>query len=226
MVLLGHLASPDRRGRADLEHAPRGELLEDVAVLGEGADRPAIDLDNDHAPTQPGLPGGAILVDRGDEHTLEVLHSHLTAVLAAEGRDREAHLDDLLRTGVGLGELRRDGGEVVFSDGRLTIPLGSLEGADAYPDRVTVGVRPENLEFADGGSVGVLDVTVELVEPLGSEIYLHGNASGQSIVARIGPDHPLEVGETVRLAADPSRIHFFDGESGASLRPAAASVET
>jgi multiple sugar transport system ATP-binding protein len=65
---------------------------------------------------------------------------------------------------------------------------------------------------------------VELVEPLGSEIYVHGSAGGVRIVARVGPEHPVRVGDRVRLAVNLDRIHFFDGESGVALRPAPSQV--
>jgi multiple sugar transport system ATP-binding protein len=86
-------------------------------------------------------------------------------------------------------------------------------------------VRPENLRFAaDGETAGVITIRVELVEPLGSEIYLHGRAGDRTLVARIGPDHPVRAGDTVRLAVDLRRLHFFDGGSGAALRPVLTSI--
>ncbi|MGQ0722473.1 MAG: ABC transporter ATP-binding protein [Candidatus Eiseniibacteriota bacterium] len=123
------------------------------------------------------------------------------------------------------GTLVRDGAGCRLQSGALSIELGRLDGADAFPESVTMGVRPENLSFAaDGETAGVIAIRVELVEPLGSEIYLHGRAGDHSLVARIGPDHPVRAGDTVRLALDLRRLHFFDGGSGAALRPVLASV--
>ena len=47
---------------------------------------------------------------------------------------------------------------------------------------------------------------------------------GRRLVARIGPDHPVKVGDQVRLAMDLGRIHLFDGQSGVALRPSPSSV--
>jgi multiple sugar transport system ATP-binding protein len=125
------------------------------------------------------------------------------------------------------GTLRRDGGQVMFESEGLSVGLGALEEAAAFPATITLGIRPEGLAIAEGESgPGTLDVDVELVEPLGSEIYLHGRTSGLPIVARIGPDHPVAVGDRVTLTFDPGRLHFFDGSTGASLRPSATSVAT
>ena len=106
----------------------------------------------------------------------------------------------------------------------FSVGLGSLAGASDLPEKVALGVRPETLQFADAPGEGVVDVEVELVEPLGSEIYLHGRVGDQPLVARLGPDHPVQVGDRIRLAMDLGRIHFFDGESGAALRPAPSQV--
>jgi multiple sugar transport system ATP-binding protein len=123
------------------------------------------------------------------------------------------------------GVLSRDGSDLTFRSGDAEIPLGDLPGGADLPEKVSLGVRPENLRFAgDGDSAGVLEADVELVEPLGSEIYLHATTAGHALVARIGPDHPVQVGERVKLAMDLRRLHFFDGESGAALRPAAGGV--
>jgi hypothetical protein len=35
--------------------------------------------------------------------------------------------------------------------------------------------------------------------------------------ARVDPRAPIRVGDTIRLAVDPSRFHFFDRETGSSL---------
>ena len=96
--------------------------------------------------------------------------------------------------------------------------------ADAFPENVTLGVRPENLRLSSAGEEAIR-VSVDLIEPLGSEVYVHGHAGDHRIVARLGPDQPLRLGEEVALEPDPARIHYFDGESGIALRAAPANVE-
>jgi len=120
------------------------------------------------------------------------------------------------------GILRTEGEGAVFDAGSFSVRLGPSSGP--WSGKIALGVRPENLAFADGGGDGVLEVQVELVEPLGSEIYVHGRVGDRPVVARVGPDHPVRVGDRVRLAIDLSRIHFFDGESGAALRHAPREV--
>jgi multiple sugar transport system ATP-binding protein len=126
------------------------------------------------------------------------------------------------------GALRRKGDAFVFDATTFSISLGSLEGFESFPERVLVGIRPEGLALAGGAESALahpaLEVRVELVEPLGSEVYLHGRAGEVPIVARIGPDHLVRVGEKVRLTFDQHKIHYFDIESGSALRPLRTSV--
>ncbi len=124
------------------------------------------------------------------------------------------------------GSLSRGDGGWTFRAQTFSVSLGGLEQFGDLPEGVELGVRPENLDVANGDGVGVgtIDVTIELLEPLGSEIYLHGRVGEHPLVARIGPEHPLEVGQMVKLSLDPQRIHLFDRDAGLALRPSPASV--
>jgi multiple sugar transport system ATP-binding protein len=126
------------------------------------------------------------------------------------------------------GSLRRNGNGFVFEAGAFSISLGPLEGFESFPERILLGIRPESLALAEGqsGASGepTLEIRVELVEPLGSEVYLHGRSGEAAVVARIGPDHPVRVGANVCLTFDKRKIHYFDRKSGSALRPVRASV--
>jgi multiple sugar transport system ATP-binding protein len=77
---------------------------------------------------------------------------------------------------------------------------------------VTFGVRPEDVHIATGADPGhyTFDATVEVVEPLGSEILLDVKAGASTIVARVEPTVRVKVHEPVRLAVNADRLHFFD----------------
>ena len=82
---------------------------------------------------------------------------------------------------------------------------------------VTVGVRPEHLRMAADGHG--LRVTVDLVEELGADSYLHCSTDeGDPVVYRAeSGEHPRK-GETIHLEADDGEVRFFDTETGARLR--------
>ena len=113
---------------------------------------------------------------------------------------------------------------------------------------VVVGIRPEHLEDAalvpDAGPQSVLEVSVELREELGAEVNAHCTvgvpplqvaavAIGDSepdaaeieevpqipaIIARLDPRTGIREGERARIHVDLDSLHFFDPESGDSLR--------
>jgi multiple sugar transport system ATP-binding protein len=114
--------------------------------------------------------------------------------------------------------------------------------------KVILGIRPENLEDAalvpDAAPGSVLDVQVELREELGSEVDVHCRvgveplhpvaadeddpAAGEeieplsaAIVARMDPRTTLAESQAAKVHVDLSALHFFDPETGASLREAA-----
>jgi multiple sugar transport system ATP-binding protein len=99
---------------------------------------------------------------------------------------------------------------------RLGIPPALAGRLATYKgQRVTLGVRPEDLHIAAGGDQApfVFDAVVDVVEPLGSEILLDVKAGPNSLVARVDPSVRLKVHDGVRLAVNPERLHFFDTTS-------------
>jgi multiple sugar transport system ATP-binding protein len=99
---------------------------------------------------------------------------------------------------------------------KIGVPPAAAGRLAAYKgQRVTLGVRPEDLRLASGAdqSAYVIDAVVDVVEPLGSEILLDVKAGPNSLVARVEPTVRLKVHDTVRLAVNPERLHFFDTTS-------------
>jgi multiple sugar transport system ATP-binding protein len=80
--------------------------------------------------------------------------------------------------------------------------------------RLTLGVRPEALQLAngaDGGAAGNGFATrVDVMEPLGNEILLNFRAGGSAMVARVDPGARVKAHDSVRFAVDAERLHFFD----------------
>jgi len=96
---------------------------------------------------------------------------------------------------------------------RVRIPPGRVGALRPHTGkRATLGVRPEALRIANGSDPGdyVCEATVDVVEPLGSEILLNLTAGANEFVARVDPAVTVKTHERVRLAFDPARLHFFD----------------
>ena len=125
------------------------------------------------------------------------------------------------------GSFRPDGKGYLFEEGSFSVAIADVPGGDAFPDRIALGVRPENLRRVDatGDPRGALAVDVDLVEPLGSEVYVHGRVGSRRVVARLEPDSVVEPGTQLRLVPDAAHLHFFDAATGITLRPSPSRVD-
>lgn len=97
--------------------------------------------------------------------------------------------------------------------------LADHAGAD-----VTLGIRPEDIyESADADRLAAsasIRAHLDVVEPMGNEIFLYFELGGKDLVARIDVRTPPAVNTDVDLVLDVGSLHFFDKESGESLLPA------
>jgi multiple sugar transport system ATP-binding protein len=132
-----------------------------------------------------------------------------------------------------------DGDDAVF--GRLRIRLDPARRPAPGYHKVTLGIRPEAFEAAASAPPGSPTIEVEpaVVEELGSDAHVFfpvdapriGLEAGQAeddegtllaqeqalFGARIDPRVSAEVGRSLTLAVDPTRLHFFDLDTGFSL---------
>jgi len=141
---------------------------------------------------------------------------------------------------------------VDWDGGRLHTVFGDIDPPPTLAERLTdaapkliAGIRPENFEEAgrmEGTTGGVtFKVNIELVESLGSEVYVYftvgasdkaaeleevadktgldelPHAATEQMVARLDPDTRARRGEVLSLWFDPARLHLFDAETGRSL---------
>ncbi len=87
-----------------------------------------------------------------------------------------------------------------------------------------LGVRPEDVRVAgtprDDGSVRM---RLDLVEPMGNEVFVHASAGEHELTARVAPQPLPPPGAEVALAIDAEKMHFFDAQTRESLRAEAAS---
>ena len=124
------------------------------------------------------------------------------------------------------------GGRVSASFGaghRLVVPEAVLarrpaaRSVVAAGGEVALGIRPEDIEDAEfvpgAGPDELLEVTVDLAEPLGAETIVHFEVTpGTPFTARLSPRTTVRAGRPLKLAVDVERLHLFDPASGRSLR--------
>ncbi|MBB3962692.1 ABC transporter ATP-binding protein [Rhizobium metallidurans] len=95
---------------------------------------------------------------------------------------------------------------------RLTLASGQQvelsQGATNADGRdVIVGIRPEDLAFAQDGGV---PATVSVVEPTGSETHIALEVEGKEITWVMRERADLTPGQVVRLSLRSPNVHFFD----------------
>jgi multiple sugar transport system ATP-binding protein len=118
-----------------------------------------------------------------------------------------------------LFEVAVHGGSMKFGNADLPIPRESAAEADKSGQKVTVGVRPEDMELTGEGNG--LPTTVNLVEELGADAYIFGtadlNGHPHDIIARVDGRRPPMKGESVTLAPKQGHVHLFSTETGERL---------
>ncbi|MGZ8626567.1 MAG: sugar ABC transporter ATP-binding protein, partial [Actinomycetota bacterium] len=120
--------------------------------------------------------------------------------------------------------------------GRIVAGDLAFERAGVPDGEVAVGMRPEILTVSADG-LPSFEFLVDVVEPLGDEIVVHGTTQGSGvetgaeeeeiptiiegsrtpITARFDPGVRVTPGDRLRLGATPDRVHLFDLRSGDAI---------
>ncbi len=111
-------------------------------------------------------------------------------------------------------------GKIGLDTGSFQVPAPS-EAANALKSRagqpIILGIRPEDIHDAQfvppGITGGQLSAVTEVVEPMGSEIYLNLVSGDQPFVARVDARSQARPGTKTDLAFDVNKIHLFDKQS-------------
>src|SRR6056297_2359843 len=123
--------------------------------------------------------------------------------------------------------IHKDGNEY-FAEGagafNIKIPDMFKEKVKEYDNKKAVfGIRPEDL--TDARISHDLDITkensfeaeVEVVEPMGSEIYLYLSVDEHSMIARVDAESDAKVGDKIKLGVYTQKMHIFDNETEAAI---------
>ena len=110
--------------------------------------------------------------------------------------------------------VQQDGLALDFGDD-WKIPLGDADVPVGCLGReIAVGVRPEHLQPAGTEGRAAFAPEVEVVEPVGNEVFVNLRHGSQALVARFGPETLPEPGVPLPIAVASRHLHFFETESG------------
>ncbi len=105
----------------------------------------------------------------------------------------------------------------------LPIPKSYTKRLAPYMYReIILGIRPEHITngvAVSSGRAMRTKVSVEVVEPMGNEIYVYFTTrkGGQQHVARLSAQKLPTVGRSIELVFDMSKAHFFDKQNEGAI---------
>ncbi len=118
------------------------------------------------------------------------------------------------------GTVRKKNGRLFFDEGSFRVGiLDKMAGPLAsYIDRkIIFGIRPEDiydkLFAAEALPENTISVTVDVVEPMGAEIYLYLDTEKHSFIARVTSRSTPGLFEKIEVVFDMGKVHFFDKET-------------
>jgi ABC-type sugar transport system ATPase subunit len=92
----------------------------------------------------------------------------------------------------------------------VNVPLTDTIDATFEGMVVTVGIRPEHLEWAAPEQPAAIEATALVVEPLGSDTLAAIALDGRDVQVRLPPKKVRRAGDPVRLNVAPGDVHLFD----------------
>jgi multiple sugar transport system ATP-binding protein len=116
------------------------------------------------------------------------------------------------------GKLASSGGKhSVKIDGGLSLPVPHEVPASSKKDKIVLGIRPQHISRAGGGSVrnghARLNVKVELVQPTGSRAYITFPLGKTVVMAELDSHDVHKPGEMIDLDFDMNRAVLIDPET-------------
>ncbi|MFZ4657458.1 MAG: ABC transporter ATP-binding protein [Caldilineaceae bacterium] len=84
---------------------------------------------------------------------------------------------------------------------------------------VVCGIRAEDITVNTSGNPAANQITgvIDLVEPLGSDVFASVALGKEMLLARARPDLGLQEGQSIGITLDPAKVHLFAPEGGANL---------
>lgn len=118
------------------------------------------------------------------------------------------------------GRIIQRGGQFYFQDQGMVIKVVEQQYGKLKPyegKEVIFGIRPESIYdklFAQNAREEyTTTATVDVVEPMGSEIYLYLKIGSNTAVARVHAHDTAQVNQDLQIVFDMTKAHFFDPQT-------------
>ncbi len=114
------------------------------------------------------------------------------------------------------GRLIKKEGKIYFDEGKIIIKVveDMYKKLEAYVGKdLLFGIRSEDiydkLFVSEAPPENIVRVNCEVVEPMGSEVYLYLNTGKHTFIARVGAHDRPKVNQDMDVVFDMSKVHFF-----------------
>jgi len=118
------------------------------------------------------------------------------------------------------GKIIKKNGRLYFNEGRIEVKLVEDMHKKITPHlgkEVIFGIRSEDiydkLFISEAPPENIVRVNCEVVEPMGSEVYLHLNTGHHTFIARVGAHDRPQVNQDLEVVFDMSKVHFFEKDT-------------
>ena len=118
------------------------------------------------------------------------------------------------------GKIIKKDNRLYFDEGRLHVRIveDMYNKLKSYIDRdIIFGIRSEDiydkLFVSEAPQENIVRVNCEVVEPMGSEVYLYLNTGKHTFIARVGAHDKPQVNQDIDMVFDMSKVHFFDKDT-------------
>jgi len=118
------------------------------------------------------------------------------------------------------GTIKRENAALYFDEGRFKVRVSDEHKNKIAPytdKKILFGLRPEDISPSTtaAGKTEGREVTsvIEVVEPMGSEVYLYLNTGINSYVARVKSHPKSGIRQNIDMVFNMDKAHFFDTET-------------
>jgi multiple sugar transport system ATP-binding protein len=118
------------------------------------------------------------------------------------------------------GRIFKKDGRIYFDEGKILIKLVEDMFKKIAPfigKEVIFGIRSEDiydkLFVSEAPPENIVRVNCEVVEPMGSEVYLHLNTGRHTFIARVGAHNRPDINQDMDVVFDMSKVHFFNKDT-------------
>ncbi len=110
-----------------------------------------------------------------------------------------------------------------MGDIKIKVPEGKAKMLQAYEGKeIILGIRPEDFHdepvFIESSVETKINAMIDVAELMGAETYLYSKVADQDFIARVDSRTDVKNGQTIELALDMNKAHFFDPKTELRIR--------